>query len=160
MLCDKCGTNEAVVHRIMVINGKKTEQHLCGECAKKSGTLSFKLPSFADLTSVSFKAKEPGTACQCGMTLESFKEGGLFGCPKCYDTFGDAMLNIVKSSQGGRSQHLGAKPSSGVPAVESQLSSLRRELTDAIEKEEYERAAELRDRIRSISTEGKQHEDK
>ena len=34
MLCDKCGANEAVVHRIMVINGKKTEQHLCGECAK------------------------------------------------------------------------------------------------------------------------------
>jgi len=154
MLCDSCGKHEAVIHRVMIINGKKLERHLCPNCAVKGGSISFKLPSLTDLTSVSFKAEEPDRACICGATLEDFQESGLLGCPKCYETFAEELLPVIKRSQGGRSQHLGTKPSVVSP-VDSMLSSLRKELSDAIEKEEYELAAELRDKIRELSGEGK-----
>ena len=156
MLCDACKHNEAVVHRIMVINGVKHEQHLCAQCAQKATTISFKLPSLADLTNVSFKAQQPNLTCVCGMTLKDFKEGGLVGCPECYTTFSDALTPIIKRAQGGRIQHVGEQPRSCGPASENNLEALRKELSAAIENEQYEQAAVLRDRIKALTEEEKQ----
>ena len=41
MLCDECGSNAACVHMIKVLNGVKTEQHLCGTCASSAGEACF-----------------------------------------------------------------------------------------------------------------------
>ena len=37
MLCDECGGNAACVHMIKVVNGVKTEKHLCETCASSAG---------------------------------------------------------------------------------------------------------------------------
>lgn len=157
MLCDSCKQNEAVVHRIVVINGKKHEQHLCAQCAKAAGSLTFKLPSFAELMNVPFQreADEDEAACECGMTLSRFRETGLLGCPKCYDTFREELGPVIERSQGGRRQHMGVRPAFGAPAQEaSELEKLKEALRQAVESEDYEQAAGLRDQIRAM--EGKQ----
>ena len=154
MLCDSCKQNEAVVHRIVVINGQKHERHLCAQCAEAAGSLVFKLPSFAELMDVSFKSaeKEEEAACGCGMTLSRFREGGLLGCPHCYETFREALLPVIERSQGGRRQHMGARPTLDSPA-QTELEKRRAELRAAVEKEDYEQAARLRDEIRALEAE-------
>lgn len=151
MLCDSCKQNEAVIHRIVVINGKKSELHLCAQCAKSSGGLTFKLPTFAELMDIA--ATEPADqdepACACGMTLSKFRETGLLGCPQCYQTFRTALAPIIEGSQGGRSQHMGTRPAYDAPA-QSELDKLREALRAAIETENYEQAAQLRDQIRDM----------
>ncbi len=151
MLCDSCKQNEAVVHRIVVINGQKNERHLCAKCAEAAGSVAFKLPSFAELMNVSFKSaeKEEEAACECGMTLSRFREGGLLGCPKCYETFREELMPVIERSQGGRRQHMGARPVMGAPAL-TELEKRREELRAAIEQEDYEQAARLRDAIRAL----------
>lgn len=153
MLCDSCKQNEAVVHRIVVINGKKHEQHLCAQCAKAAGSLSFKLPSFAELMNVPFQGQADAdeAACACGMTLSRFRETGLLGCPKCYATFQEELEPVIERSQGGRRQHMGVRPAFGASAQEaSALEKLKEALRKAVEGEDYERAASLRDQIRAM----------
>ena len=154
MLCDSCKQNEAVVHRIVVINGQKNERHLCAKCAEATGTVAFKLPSFAELMNVSFKSaeKEEQAACVCGMTLARFREGGLLGCPKCYETFRQELMPVIERSQGGRRRHMGTRPAMSTP-VQSELEKRREELRIAIEQEDYEQAARLRDAIRALEAE-------
>ena len=153
MLCDSCKQNEAVIHRIVVINGKKHEQHLCAQCAEAAGSVSFKLPTFAELMNISFKgAPEEETACECGVTLARFRETGLLGCPKCYDTFREELTPVIERSQGGRRQHLGTRPAF-TAASQSELEKLREELHAAVETEDYEQAARLRDQIRALEAE-------
>lgn len=151
MLCDSCKQNEAVVHRIVVINGQKHERHLCAQCAEAAGSISFKLPSFAELMNVSFKnaETEDEAACPCGMTLSRFRESGLLGCPHCYETFRQELMPVVQRSQGGRCQHMGARPQVG-NAEASELDKRREELRAAIAREDYEQAARLRDEIRAL----------
>lgn len=154
MLCDSCKQNEAVIHRVMVINGQKHERHLCAQCAQAAGSLSFKLPTFAELMNVSFQsaAQEEKAACQCGMTLPRFRETGLLGCPQCYETFRPELMSIIERSQGGRRQHMGVRPVLAAQA-QSGLEKLREELRWAVEKEDYEQAARLRDEIRAMEAE-------
>ena len=151
MLCDSCKQNEAVIHRIVVINGKKLERHLCAQCAKSSGGLTFKLPTFAELMDIASTEPEDQDepACACGMTLSKFRETGLLGCPQCYQTFRAALAPIIEGSQGGRSQHMGTRPVYGTPA-QNELDKLRGALRAAIETEDYEQAAQLRDQIRDM----------
>ena len=155
MLCDSCKQNEAVVHRIVVINGQKHERHLCAECAEATGSISFKLPSFAELMNVSFKnsEKEEEAACICGMTLSRFREGGLLGCPGCYETFREELMPIIQHSQGGRYQHMGTRPQIDSSPGQSELNKHREALRQAIENEDYEHAAKLRDEIRELEAE-------
>lgn len=155
MLCDSCKQNEAIVHRIVVINGQKHERHLCSECAEAAGSIAFKLPSFAELMNVSFKSaeKEEEAACACGMTLSRFKEGGLLGCPHCYETFREALMPVIERSQGGRRQHMGTRPALEDSPAQSELEKRREELCKAIEAEDYEQAARLRDEIRALEAE-------
>ncbi|NCB31452.1 MAG: hypothetical protein EOM66_08605 [Clostridia bacterium] len=154
MLCDSCKQNEAVIHRIVVINGQKHERHLCAKCAEAAGSLSFKLPSFAELMNVSIQgpAEEGATACSCGMTLSRFRDTGLLGCPHCYETFRSELMPVIERSQGGRHQHMGVRPVVATP-VQSELEKLREELRGAVEKEDYEQAARLRDEIRAMEAE-------
>lgn len=111
--------------------------------------MTFKLPTFAELMDIA--ATEPADqdepACACGMTLSKFRETGLLGCPQCYQTFRTALAPIIEGSQGGRSQHMGTRPAYDAPA-QSELDKLREALRAAIETEDYEQAAQLRDQIR------------
>ncbi len=162
MKCEKCGEREATVHLTKIINNKKEELHLCSECAEKTGNVSFSSDpfSFKHLLSGMMKPEIPDSAaptrekevCQnCGLTYKEFVEGGLFGCARCYEDFRDQLKLIVKKVQGG-SEHRGKIPRRAGKKMkaEKKIKELRKEMQDAVAVEDFERAAELRDRIKEL----------
>ncbi len=91
----------------------------------------------------------------CGMTLGKFKKIGRLGCSVCYDSFKEQLSPIIKGVQGGE-VHTGKIPAnvSGELLKKRQIDRLRAEIVQAVAKEEYEKAAFLRDQIKSMSGEG------
>lgn len=164
MLCDECGQREATLHLMAVVNGKKTERHLCSVCAEKSHELEAAagLKPDALLSAILKHGGEDGRreadsrVCSCGMTLERFHKEGRLGCPECYKTFGDVLVPMLQRLHGASAHSSGRlqpsvqdepAPADEKPA-ESAIDALKRELREAIELENYEQAAVLRDRIR------------
>lgn len=170
MLCDFCGKREATVHITQVAGGKKTEMHLCPECAKQLGGEkegSFITLSLPKLISSVFvgdewkgfarKVPSPRSCERCGMTMEEFGKVGKFGCSNCYRTFRGAISNVLRQVHGS-TRHVGRRPrclASEMFDVNSELdelSRLKEELKRAVESEDYERAAQIRDRIKALES--------
>ena len=160
-LCDVCGKNEAHIHIVEVTPNGKRERNLCEECADKEGLMageddfSFSFANFLrNIIPVTFdEARENvGVVCHnCGLSYGEMKHRGKFGCPACYVAFKDKIPEILKIVQGKAESHIGKSPKSlkGLtPARE--IEKLKRGLKIAIEEEEYERAAEFRDRIAEL----------
>lgn len=174
MLCDKCKIREARLYYTEIINGDKKEQHLCEECANQYITFQMEAPVFAktftlgNLLATLFdvygdtkelKKNDQGLACdQCGLTYQQFLNRGTFGCAHCYESFRNTLEGSLKSIQGSNI-HNGKKPNNqGMvekkPVQElTEIQKLSIQLQDAIEKEEYEKAAKIRDQIRLLKKE-------
>jgi protein arginine kinase activator len=89
----------------------------------------------------------------CGYTLADFEQTGIFGCDVCYSTFHEDISALLRRIHGS-SQHIGSRPKSKrVILPESDLHKLREELASAIQNEQFETAAKLRDMIRDIERE-------
>ena len=90
----------------------------------------------------------------CGITWAEFRQGGLFGCANDYTAFEKDLTPLLQRAHEGATHHIGKVPTrrggTGVPAAKRQVdvSRLRKELQRAVEAEDYERAAKLRDQIR------------
>ena len=160
MLCEKCLKRPATVHMQQYVNGQVTQIHLCQECAAQPDSpLSFEqfLHGLLDMFSgmqenVSQQKPETNYRCPvCGLSLEDFKRTGKLGCAECYQSFRREMDPILKNIQGGN-RHEGKYPQKAGAGLHNrrQIEKLRLELTKAIEEEEYENAANLRDRIREL----------
>ena len=159
MKCDICGKSEATVHLTEIVNGEMTKMHLCEECAKKKGAemeehfgLGDLLAGLADLD-VGLKPKtEAKTACpNCSLTYEDFKKIGRLGCSQCYSAFEKFLTPLVKRIHG--SIHHSGKIPVKIPKLAKavdQLQKLRLKLQQAIELEEFEEAAKIRDEIRKL----------
>ena len=167
MLCDKCGKNPAVIHRITTINGIKKEMHLCKECAVQEKvmwaddkfTINALLSSLLDMgteSPIKIEKLETVKCSQCGEGFSEFKKTGKLGCDMCYVYFKDRLLPLLKKVQG-NTRHSGKLPRSigGDLRVRKELESLQEELERAVRAEEYEKAVELRDRIKSIKDRNK-----
>lgn len=160
MLCQKCGKRPATVHVQTVINGVKSEYHFCNECAREEGHITVISPEESIPANFMSALLEgfgwPGVHSQgercpaCGWSYDEFARTGFVGCQECYQKFGKRMGGMLRQIHGA-SKHVGKVPGWMKPsAAESLLSQLKAELEEAIRKEEYERAAELRDRIREL----------
>jgi protein arginine kinase activator len=102
-------------------------------------------------------AKLDQRACPfCGITFYEFRHQGRLGCPHDYVCFEEELEPLIVSIHGD-TKHTGKRPQHGAGAADRQteLIRLRREMKEAVEKEQYERASELRDEIRRIEQEGK-----
>ena len=166
MLCEKCKKNQATVHMKQIINGDVKEVHLCAECAAASDIgngFSFDFNNmFQDLFNMAASPagigggyKNAGLRCpNCGMTYEDFMRSGRLGCSDCYDSFYNNLEPTLKSIHGSN-EHKGKIPqkSGGRMMKKRELDTLKRKLAAAVENEEYEEAAKLRDRIREIGRE-------
>lgn len=158
MLCNECGKNEARVHVTHIINGKKTESHLCEECAKKNQTFlnsSFSMENlFSEMLNNAFNTTTyyPSKGClKCGMTFDEFRNTGKFGCSDCIGTFKNRLMPVVKNIQG-YDIHTGKIPkrAGGSYKIQKDIEKLKVQLKQAVENEEYEQAAQLRDKIREL----------
>ena len=156
MLCDICKKNNAVIHRIVIINGEQHQQHLCADCARTINAGSIKLPTLIEFLSSTGASQPSHASCGCGCSMEEFTQTSLVGCENCYTEMREELLPMIKRAQGGRSLHVGRRPPRAGETDLDQIKALRTELAQAVEKEEYERAAELRDRIRALESEAKQ----
>jgi len=162
MKCDLCD-NEATVHEVTVHKGEKLEKHLCEQCAKEDGLGSHSNEPVSAMLSKFVLSGGGGKggltktlSCPgCGLTYAEFRQHGLVGCAECYNTFQEQLSSLLERAQEGGSQHVGKTPvrSRGSLDRQQRLASLRRQLSEAISAEQYERAAELRDELRSV-TEG------
>lgn len=154
MLCQQCKKQTATVHLTDLVKGDKRERHLCEECASKEGIAVKQHVSINEVLN-SFLMSSSGVQelakirCpDCGMSFVEFRSQGLLGCPRDYEVFGDAIGSVVERAQDGKTQHTGKVPGQQVedPALQERH-RLQRELRDAVEREDYELAARLRDQL-------------
>ena len=104
----------------------------------------------------------------CGTTFQSYRKTGKLGCAACYGQFGQVLFPELALVHHG-SVHCGKTPPETVeqwqdPAVSErinmrrELERLRKGLDESIRREEFELAAELRDKIALIEAELKSAE--
>lgn len=178
MLCERCKIREANIQYTEVIGGVKTEHHFCAQCAQEmdfgaySAIFDGEFP-LAKLLSGLLGAEEPSERREkrqkivcptCGMSYEEFVKDSCFGCADCYGVF-DVLINENIKQLQGSDCHRGKHPvyqRSGVPddlkqddatghdSVENEIRDLEIRLREAIRMEEYETAAQCRDRIREL----------
>jgi protein arginine kinase activator len=86
------------------------------------------------------------------MTFSEFRDHGQLGCPNDYDAFAETLVPMLARAQDQATQHVGKVPRHAGTAQQRQteILRLRSELKDAINTEQYERAASLRDRIKQM----------
>ena len=159
--CDNCN-KPATVHLTEIRNGKKIEKHLCEQCAAQSEGLPHKshtpinelLTNFVLAHSGMQKETGAQTTCDgCGITWAEFRQNGLFGCAQDYTVFEKDLTPLLQRAHEGATHHVGKVPArgggTGVPMKRTiDLTRLRKELQRAVEAEDYERAAKLRDQIK------------
>jgi protein arginine kinase activator len=150
------------VHLTQIVNNSVTTVHLCEECAAEKGVqtaatvakfpLSDFLATLGKETAGSPAANETERCAFCNGSLQDFRESGRLGCPHCYETFAPHLRNLLRRLHGS-SQHVGEVYLSAAPVGDDprrQLLDLREQLKRAVDAENFELAADLRDRIRVL----------
>lgn len=161
MKCQKCDKS-ATFHITELTGGKPQELHLCEEHARQYLTESESEPMGASLAGALAQQLVPGTAEElarldqqacpvCGITFYEFRNQGRLGCPHDYVCFQKELDPLILNIHG-ESTHAGKRPrrSPASSDWQTQLIRLRREMREAINSEDYERASQLRDEIRQI----------
>lgn len=152
MLCERCGQNPATVHLTNISGGTVSEYHLCEKCAVDE-RLASELKNFDIFEIFSQKNKQeqsaPETVCPvCGTSLSEFKKTAIAGCGKCYEVFYPVIKTMLIRIHGS-DEHI--KDSEVIKSPQSAAQTLREQLKKAVEAEEYEKAAVLRDKIKELS---------
>ncbi len=162
-LCQICRQRPAANHLLQVKpDGGVLELHICPYCVA-----SLQLDLHADPPDIDLilSGPEPSsspqpdphpsdtdaeTACpECGLTWHEFRQRNLFGCPADYTAFGADLAAYLERLHG-TDRHRGRRPDGGSQPDESERTALReleRQLKEAVAREEFERAADLRDAI-------------
>ena len=165
MICKICGTNNATMHIKSQINGEITEVDICNSCAAKLGygaimngvgfDINQMLSSLLSLSEKDHHNKIRGneiTCTKCGESFNDIINSGKAGCANCYVTFYDKLLPVLQRIHG-KTQHSGKLPSSAGEAIKLKYSieKLKKELNAAVEEQDFEKAASLRDEIKEIN---------
>ncbi len=154
--CENC-KEPATIHLTQIINGVVHKIDLCAKCPNAKNIDDPTGFSLADQllglgAAEEMKVTGDELSCpRCGFTQNDFKKSGRLGCPACYETFRQGLEPLLRNMHRGHI-HKGKIPARHQDAKElrNRLDSLESELKQAIEKEDYEGAASLRDRIREL----------
>lgn len=166
MLCQDCKKREAQVHLTQIVNNEKLSLSLCKECALARGFHSpldnVPFPLAEILSGLASPGPQPQSAepvaditCDsCGLTFEEFTRQGRFGCGECYSAFRNRLEPIMRKIHGA-SLHRGRNPEynrldEGTAQSIKEEERLQKELDRAINEEDFERAAELRDKLKAV----------
>jgi protein arginine kinase activator len=170
MVCDNCGEREAAIHLTQIVNNSVTTLHLCEQCAAEKGVetgasvakfpLGDFLASLGKTTGGEQAEVAPGVACPfCGGTLQDFRETGRLGCAACYTTFEPHLRDLLRRLHGS-SRHAGEQYTAAAAALAAAapqakaagavVGELREQLQRAVEAENFELAAVLRDKLKVL----------
>jgi protein arginine kinase activator len=160
MQCCVCKEKPATVHLTQIVGDKMQKLDLCEDCAKAKGLNDPTSFAMADLmlglgASQVLESAAAGAEVKCprcGFSQADFKKSGRLGCPECYRTFAEGLSGLLKTMHKG-TRHVGKTPEALRQTRESadKLKSLQKKLAKAIEGEDYEMAASLRDEIKSMT---------
>lgn len=163
MLCESCGVFPATTHVKTIINGELSEYSLCAQCAQKLGYgnlmtgLGLSVGSLLGGFFSNTEQPESETVrCKCcGSSFDDIARSGKVGCAECYHTFHNRLMPLIQQIHG-NTKHRGKAPGGNLLSVnpQNQLTVMRRELREAIDSENFEHAAEIRDRIRKLEGDG------
>ena len=189
MICDNCGKNEVEVFIKQVMNQEIRNINLCKACAEELGFTSPAMPSITisfslvDGSQKKRKVRRPlprrrdhpsdSLCCpECGTKFSAFREEGILGCPKCYEEFRSPLGAYLQKIQGSESHWIASDVFKDISLVtctgESEsadannaedITRLRLEMYDAVAREDYERAAQLRDMLTPLVGESKRKND-
>lgn len=160
MLCEDCQEREAELELTAIIDGEMRTLDLCSACASARGlTSSASTPApLADFLAqlgpeASASSEGAGDPCPyCGIVEAEFRRTGRLGCPQCYAHFEPQLRGLLRRLHGSP-QHVGKLYMSAASDAGdriAKLSAMRRRLQRAVETEDFELAAELRDRIHEM----------
>lgn len=162
-VCQRCQQKPAQVHFSKVVNGDKSDRFLCEDCAREEGAFHFMMsPQFTvqhllggligqEVFPGNRPAVDSPSCSDCGYTFRQFAETGRLGCDHCYETFQNELSPLVLRLHG-RVQHRGKFPARGASQLSAkrELEQLREAMTEAIKREAFEEAAQIRDKIKSL----------
>ncbi|MEY2492563.1 MAG: protein arginine kinase activator [Verrucomicrobiota bacterium] len=159
MLCDVCKCNDATVFLTQILDGKMQKVNLCEACSKEKGVQDPTGFALADLLLGIGAAEEiekggSTTRCPvCGFTQADFKKTGRLGCSTCYTAFSEGLGSLLKAMHKG-TEHVGKLPARAqlTLALSDRMKTLTENLRKAVEEENYETAASLRDEIKQLET--------
>jgi len=165
MLCERCGQRPATVHMTEIINGQKNETHLCEVCAREIQPQGFAfvpqihlhnfLASLLNHELSGHKNEQAETTvnrCEkCGVPEEQIVKQGLLGCGDCYPFFEDKVLPLLRRIHGS-TRHTGKVPerTGGRARLVKEIETLKSHLKEAVGREDFEQAAQLRDQIHQL----------
>ncbi|MHB9146645.1 MAG: UvrB/UvrC motif-containing protein [Symbiobacteriia bacterium] len=166
MLCQECNKRPATFHMTKVVNSEKTELHLCEQCAREKGEMHFSIePDFSihqllagllnysgiDGPDLEPTTEPPVTCGICGSTYEEFTRTGRLGCSHCYEEFESQLEPVIRRVHSATT-HTGKAPRRSAKAlqVKREIAALRAQLAAAVTREDFERAAQLRDQIKTL----------
>jgi len=152
------------VHLTEIVDEQMTEMHLCEDCAHAKSVQMEQQFGLADLlaglSDFGKQVKDVAPAkleCpNCGLNYEDFKKFGRLGCSECFQSFRIQLDALLKKIHGSN-RHLGKKPAGVFAAAAASEApaktaapepDLKAQLQQAILAEDFERAAQLRDKIR------------
>lgn len=163
MQCDQCHERDAVIHLTQIVNDQVSTVHLCERCAAEKGVetpaaltktpLGTFLAAMGKGEAAEAKAlvlADRDRCSRCGATLQDFRESGRLGCAECYRTF-EAPLRELLRRLHGATHHVGeryAAPGAAPQEPDRREAALREQLRRAVETENFELAADLRDQLR------------
>lgn len=158
MLCDSCHERDAVVHLTTIENNAVHQLHLCERCAAERGvettvaTPKHPLGEFLhDVQQQVALAGTDSTRCSfCNTSMADFRATGLWGCARCYSNFEGPIRELLRRVQGSH-RHVGRAyrpPMTETLERATMLGELKERLRRAIESEQFELAADLRDKIK------------
>ncbi|HYT69776.1 MAG TPA: UvrB/UvrC motif-containing protein [Gemmatimonadales bacterium] len=162
-LCDNCKEREVEIHLTKVENDTKVTLHLCKQCAQQKGfetgdsILKSPLGGFIQAMGKGgtvLPTPADGLRCAaCDSTLRDFRESGRLGCAQCYPSFETHLRDLLRRLHGS-SQHVGERyvvpGAAGAADPRLHLLDLKDQLRRAVDSENFELAAELRDRIKVL----------
>ena len=173
MTCDICGKKKATVHLTEIVDEQMSEMHLCEECARQKSSQMEQQFGLADLLaglsdpSKGAASKEADKnsvlkCSRCGLPYEDFRKFGRLGCGDCYTSFKEHLTGLLRKIHGSN-KYLGKSPSSydqvpREPSTEGEVAllqsddmpNLKQQLQSAIAAEDFEKAAQIRDKIRNL----------
>lgn len=165
--CDQCD-RPATYHAVEIVKGQKIEKHLCDAHAAEDGMglksvhapINQLLTNFVKATS---GGEKPGgasldlTCPDCGLKFSDFRDKSLLGCAGCYSAFEAPLTGLLERAHEGGNHHIGKVPRRGGGASEQRqllITRMRKRLNDAVEAEDYELAAQLRDDLAGLESPG------
>ena len=155
MLCTNCGERQATVHITRSINGITREYWLCPECASKV-EMSTPFAGFDSLLKSAFpfslgSVRKTKQCPECGCTFDEIMENSLLGCAKCYEYFAEELKPVIGRLHANASYvpNSVSAPMEEKKPAENELETLKKRLKKAVDEEDYELAAKLRDEIKA-----------